>query len=115
MEGSEVKTYNPRKGKETANGRYYKLGFSINNYDTTNDFIRFSTAQLAKGELGGLWWLITIQRDNLDLEISSFGGVKSKCEIIDKSTFDNEIVELKKEIEKNNKLIDEYYKKTNII
>jgi hypothetical protein len=113
MEGSEVKTYNPRKGKETENGRYYKLEFSINNYDTTNDWIRFSTAQMAKGELGTPWWLLTIQRDNLDLEIAGF--LNSKCETIDKSRFDYEVLELKKEIEKNNKLIDEHYKRTNKI
>ena len=112
MEGSEVKTYNPQMGEGTAKGTYYKFGFTIKNYWTTNDEIRFHTRQKAEGALGSQWWLIYIQRDDLELKVSQF---ETKCEIIDKSRFDYEVIELKKAIMKNNKLIDEYYKKTNKI
>ena len=114
MEGLEVKTYNPRKGKETGNGRYYKFGFSIRNYSTSNDEIIFYTAETYEDESRKWSWLLSIQRDNLDLQITGF-GLNFKCEMIDKSRFDYEVIELKKAIMKNNKLIDEYYKKTNKI
>ena len=113
---SKTKTYSPRRFKETKKGYYYYFRSTIEKYSGDYDSIVVKTKDVLSS------WILTIDRSNLESVIK--GKVKAysvhntpqlKCESVDKTTFDNEIEKLKKEIEEHNNLIDEYYKKTNKI
>ena len=104
--------HHPLVTKESIQGKYYRLGTWENTYSFDNDLISVFVRRNV-GTLG--YYKIQIDRSNLRYKNIDIKNDESNCELVDKTTFDNEIEKLKKEIEEHNNLIDEHYKKTNKI
>ena len=104
--------HNPQITKESIQGKYYRLGTWENTYSFDNDLI---TVYAGKDVRTSYRHVIKIDRSNLRHKVFYESDDFQNCESVDKTTFDNEIEKLKKEIEEHNNLIDEHYKKTNKI